>query len=52
MDYSARYRAQPDFLTRTGVIPQERAPPLPAIYQESQAPLIRVPLCPILPYAQ
>ena len=38
LDYSARYRAQADFLTRTGVIPQERAPPLPAIYQESQAP--------------
>lgn len=38
LDYSARYRAQADFLTRTGAIPQERAPPLPAIYQESQAP--------------
>ena len=37
LDYSARYRAQADFLTRSGVIPQERAP-LPAIYQESQAP--------------
>lgn len=36
-DYSARYRAQADLLTRTGVIPPERAP-LPAIYQESQAP--------------
>lgn len=38
LDYSARYRAQADFLTRTGVIPQERAHPLPAIYQEPQAP--------------
>jgi hypothetical protein len=37
LDYSARYRAQADFLTRSGVIPQERAP-LPAIYQESRAP--------------
>src|SRR5258708_2703841 len=38
LDYSARYCAQADFLTRTSVIPRERAPPLPAIYQESQAP--------------
>jgi hypothetical protein len=39
LDYSAwRYRAQADSLTRTGVIPQERAPLLPAIYQESQVP--------------
>jgi hypothetical protein len=38
LDYSARYRAQADFLTRQGVIPQERAPPLPAIYQESPTP--------------
>ena len=37
-DYTARYRAQADFLSRTGVIPQERPPSLPAIYQESQAP--------------
>lgn len=37
LDYSARYRAQADFLTRQGVIPEERAP-LPAIYQESQVP--------------
>jgi hypothetical protein len=37
-DYTARYRAQADLLSRTGVIPPERAPPLPAIYQESQAP--------------
>jgi hypothetical protein len=38
LDYSARYRAQADFLSRTGVIPQERAPPLPAIYQDAQVP--------------
>ena len=31
LDYSACYRAQVDFLTRTGVMPHERAP-LPAIY--------------------
>jgi hypothetical protein len=37
-DYTARYRAQADLLSRTGVIPPERNPPLPAIYQESQAP--------------
>lgn len=37
-DYTARYRAQADLLSRTGVIPPERGPPLPAIYQESQAP--------------
>ena len=37
-DYTARYRAQADFPSRTGVIPQERPPPLPAIYQESQVP--------------
>jgi hypothetical protein len=38
LDYTARYRAQADFLSRTGVIPQERAPPLPAIYQDAQVP--------------
>jgi len=37
-DYSARYRAQADFLSRTGVIPSERALPVPAIYQDSHAP--------------
>jgi hypothetical protein len=37
-DYAARYRAQADLLSRTGVIPQERAPPVPAIYQDSHAP--------------
>jgi hypothetical protein len=37
-DYTARYRAQADFLSRTGVIPPERPLPLPAIYQGSQAP--------------
>ena len=37
-DYSARYRAQADFLSRTGVIPSDRALPVPAIYQDSQAP--------------
>jgi hypothetical protein len=37
-DYAARYRAQADLLSRTGVIPQERAPPGPAIYQESHVP--------------
>jgi hypothetical protein len=38
LDYTARYRAQADFLSRTGVIPPERAPPLPAIYQDTQVP--------------
>lgn len=38
LDYSARYRAQADFLSRTGVIPQERVLPVPAIYQDSHAP--------------
>ena len=38
LDYTARYRAQADLLSRAGVIPQDRAPPLPAIYQDSQAP--------------
>jgi hypothetical protein len=37
-DYSARYRAQADLLSRTGVIPQDRVPPLPAIYQDTQPP--------------
>jgi hypothetical protein len=34
-DYSARYRAQADLLSRTGVIPSERTLPIPAIYQDS-----------------
>ena len=38
LDYTARYRAQADFLSRTGVIPPERALPVPAIYQDSHAP--------------
>ncbi|KAH9962540.1 hypothetical protein BGW80DRAFT_862202 [Lactifluus volemus] len=38
LDYSARYRAQAELLSRTGVIPSDRAPPLPAIYQDTQVP--------------
>ena len=38
LDYPARYRAQADLLSRTGVIPPERALPVPAIYQDSHAP--------------
>lgn len=37
-DYSARYRAQADYLSRSGVIPSERALPVPAIYQDTHAP--------------
>ena len=37
-DYSVRYRAQAYILAHMGVIPPERPPPLPAIYQKSQAP--------------
>jgi hypothetical protein len=37
-DYTARYRAQADLLSRTGVIPSERAPSHPAIYQDTQPP--------------
>lgn len=37
-EYSARYRAQAELLSRTGVIPQDRVPPLPAIYQDPQPP--------------
>ena len=37
-DYSARYRAQADFLSRTGVIPSGRALHVPAIYQDTHAP--------------
>jgi hypothetical protein len=35
-EYTARYRAQAELLSRTGVIPQDRLPPLPAIYQDTQ----------------
>lgn len=37
-EYSARYRAQAELLSRTGVIPQDRVPPLPAIYQDPPPP--------------
>jgi hypothetical protein len=59
LDYSARYCAQADCLTRTGVTPQEWAPPPPAIFtQNRKAPhdprnaAPACPLCPILPYVQ
>lgn len=35
-EYTARYRAQAELLSRTGVIPQDRVAPLPAIYQDAQ----------------
>ncbi|KAI9453302.1 hypothetical protein BJY52DRAFT_1398954 [Lactarius psammicola] len=35
-EYTARYRAQAELLSRTGVIPPDRV--LPAIYQDTQAP--------------
>jgi hypothetical protein len=44
LDYSACYRAHADFLTRAGVIPQERAPPLPPSTKNPQPPTIRVML--------
>ena len=37
-EYSARYRAQAELLSRTGVIPHDRVPSLPAIYQDPQPP--------------
>ncbi|KAH8984381.1 hypothetical protein EDB86DRAFT_153566 [Lactarius hatsudake] len=37
-EYTARYRAQAELLSRTGVIPQDRVLPLPAIYQDTQPP--------------
>ncbi|KAF8260609.1 hypothetical protein EI94DRAFT_887828 [Lactarius quietus] len=42
-EYTARYRAQAELLSRTGVIPQDRVPPLPAIYQDTQPHMIRAP---------
>ena len=35
-EYSTRYRAQAELHSRTGVVPQDRVPPLPAIYQDTQ----------------